>query len=165
MRFDIKITSGKEVRRARFSENGLIYFGEAPGETGAWQIDMNRLEEYLDTALRDVNCGDSIETFVLGFEIADLAKWGDFFTSMSEYASYRPKMKMVISVAQFNWPDVKDLAPREQFKRLQESLQEAILRIATMKRKPKNFDVHAFAAAVTQALDQFPSQQILVDSQ
>ncbi len=106
--------------------------------------DMRRLQAYFEKELRESSFGESVETFVLGFEIADLEGWGEVFTSMKEYASYRPKMKLVISVGQINWPDVKDLDGMEQFRRLAGVLIQAISRVGEMKRKPKYFDVAAF---------------------
>jgi hypothetical protein len=122
------------------SESRPVYYGGPPPETGIWKLSVVKIEDYFDEALKGLSYGDSIETFVVGFEIGDLEGWGDFFTSMSRYTSYRPKMKLVISVGQLNWPDVKDLPLKEQFQRFAEVVLEAIGRIAEMKRKPKSFD-------------------------
>lgn len=90
--------------------------------------------------MKNFSYGDSVETFVLGFEIAELEGWDEFFTSISRYTSYKPKIKALISVGQLNWPDVKDLAAIGQFQRFSEILLAAIERVAEMKRKPKEFD-------------------------
>jgi hypothetical protein len=144
----MKITCGGEVKWAGHSQSGPIYYGGPPPESGVWKLSTAKIEDYFDVALKDESYGDSIETFVLGFEIGALEGWGNFFTSMSHYASYRPKMKLLISVGQLNWPDVKDLSAQEQFQRFSEILLEAIARVAEMKRKPKNFDSAAFSARV-----------------
>ncbi|MES2324678.1 MAG: hypothetical protein V4633_20665, partial [Pseudomonadota bacterium] len=80
---------------------------------------------------------------------ASLEGWGDFFSSMAQYTSYRPKLKLLLSVGQLNWPDVKDLSAEEQFEKFSEALLMAIARVDNMKRKPKNFDMAKFFAEVT----------------
>lgn len=109
MHFKIKITSGVEVKWAGLPDVGPTYYGGPPPESGSWKLDMTRLEEYIDNEIADASFGESIKTFVFGFELAELKEWGDFFTSTSNYTSYRPKMKALISVGQLSWPDVKDL--------------------------------------------------------
>lgn len=125
-----------------------------------WKLSIAKIEDYFGVALKNFSFGDSIETFVLGFEIGELEGWGDFFTSMSRYTSYRPKMKLVISVGQLNWPDVKDLTAKEQFQRFSEVLLVAIGRVAEMKRKPKSFDSAAFSIEVARLLAQLPVDHV-----
>ena len=62
--------------------------------------------------------------------------------------SYRPKSKTFISVGQLDWKEVKDLSASEQLSRLGDALLSSIERIATVKRKPKDFDHSALAEAV-----------------
>lgn len=152
MQLKIKVTCGGEVKWAGASESGPVYYGGPPPETGVWKLSIAKIEDYLNAALSSFSSGDSIETFVLGFEIGDLEGWGDFFTSMSRYTSYRPKMKLVISVGQLNWLDVKDLPVNEQFRKFAEILLEAIGRVAEMKRKPKSFDSAEFSIEVSRLL-------------
>ena len=156
MHFRIKVTSGGEVKWAGIPSSGPIYYGGPPPETGAWKISTTRLEAHIDNALKELSFGESIDTFVLGFEIAEIEGWGNFFTSMSEYVSYRPKMKLVISVGQVNWPDVKDLNAREQFQHFANTLFQAISRVSEMKRKPRDFDVARFLAEIRRILSQCP---------
>ncbi|HEY6095166.1 MAG TPA: hypothetical protein VIU93_09480 [Gallionellaceae bacterium] len=92
--------------------------------------------------------GTSIEEFVFGFEIAELKEWGRRFTDTRDYISYRPKSKTLISVGQLEWKEVKDLSAAEQLSRLGAALLSSIERIATAKRKPKDFDHAAFARAI-----------------
>ncbi len=157
----MKITCGGEVKWAGASESGPIYYGGPHSESGVWKLSTAKIEDYFNVALKDESFGDSIETFVLGFEIGDLEGWGNFFTSMSHYASYRPKMRLLISVGQLNWPDVKNLSAQEQFQRFSEILLEAIARVAEMRRKPKNFDSAAFSAKVARLLAQCSIDEIL----
>jgi len=157
----LKITRGDEVKWAGgASRNDPIYYGGPPPETGVWKLSTEKIEDYFEAALQDLHFGDSIDIFVLGFEIADLEGWGDIFTSMSQYTSYRPKTKLVISVGQLNWPDVKDLSATEQFQRFSVILLEAIARVGTMKRKPKSFDTSAFLAEVTRLLALCPAAEM-----
>ena len=154
MRLKMQITCGAEVKWAGMPRNDPIYYGGPPPESGAWKLRMEKIENYFDRTLKNLSYGDSIEVFVLGFEIAELEGWGNFFTSMTGYMSYRPKTKSLISVGQLNWPDVKDLPATEQFQRFSEILLEAIARLSEMKRKPRNFDAAAFSAEVARLLAQ-----------
>ena len=65
-------------------------------------------------------------------------------------------MKLVISVGQVNWPDVKDLNAREQFQHFADTLLQAISRINEMKRKPRDLDVARFLAEIRRILWQCP---------
>lgn len=160
MQLKIKVTRGGEVKWPGAAHSEPVYYGGPPPETGLWKLSTTKLEDYFEAGLKGLAFGDSIETFVLGFEIADLEGWGHTFTSMSSYTSYRPKMKLLVSVGQLNWPDVKDLTAKEQFQRFSRILLDAIARVAEMKRKPKSFDVEAFSAAVAILLVLCPVDQI-----
>ncbi len=124
---------------------------------------MRRLQAYFAKELKEFSVGESVETFVLGFEIADLEGWGEVFTSMHSYTSYRPKMKLVISVGQINWPDVKDIDGPEQFRRLAGVLIQAISRLGEMKRKPKYFDVAAFLTEMRRILEVCPVNAMIAE--
>lgn len=162
MQLKIKVTCGGEVKWAGASQSGPVYYGGPPPETGIWKLSIAKVEDYFHAALKIFSFGESIETFVLGFEIGDLEGWGNFFTSMSGYTSYRPKMKLVVSVGQLNWPDVKDLSAEEQFQRFAEILLSAIGRVSEMKRKPKSFDSAAFSVEVARLLAQCPVDEMKV---
>jgi hypothetical protein len=126
MQLRIKIRSGGEVNWAGQVQSGTIYYGGPPPESGQWKLSMPKVEDYFCSALSGFSCGDSIDIFVLGFEIGDLEGWGNFFTSMAQYTSYRPKMKLLLSVGQLNWPDVKDLSAEKQFERFSDTFLDAI---------------------------------------
>jgi hypothetical protein len=158
----IQVTCGGEVKWAGVSQSGPVYYGGPPPETGEWKLSVAKIEDYFNYALKNLSYGESIETFVLGFEIGDLAGWGDFFTSMSRYTSYRPKMKLVVSVGQLNWSDVKELSAEEQFQRFAKILLEAIGRVVEMKRKPKSFNSAAFSLEVERLLAQCHITQVEV---
>lgn len=160
MQLKIKVTCGGEVKWAGAPHTGPVYYGGPPPETGSWKLSIEKIEDYFNSALKNVDCGDAIDTFVFGFEIGDLEGWGDFFTSMSRYTSYRPKMKLLISVGQLHWPDVKDLSAKDQFQGFTKALLDAIGRVAEMKRKPRGFDSAAFSMEVARLLAQCPVDQI-----
>jgi hypothetical protein len=156
MLFKIRITCGGEVKWVGIPENGPTYYGGPPPQAGSWKLDMVVLENFIESKLVDVTFGASIETFMLGFEIGDLEGWGNFFTSMSNYTSYRPKMKSIVSVGQLNWSDVKDLDERRQFQFFAEVLLLAVARINEMKRKPRDFDVLGFLNKIRSILADCP---------
>ena len=107
-----------------------------------------RFEAFMNDRLRDFNFGESVQTFVFGLEMAELAAWGKFFAASANYISYRPSTKTLISVGQINWPEVKDAAPPEQLASLCGTLRTAIARIPRMRRKPRAFDYDGFGARV-----------------
>lgn len=160
MQLKMKITSGCEVKWAGVPDNGPVYYGGPPPESGEWKLSTEKIEDYFESALKYLSFGESIDIFVLGFEIADLEGWGHIFTSMSNYTSHRPKTKSLISVGQLNWPDVKDLSAEDQFKRFSETLLAAIARVGDMKRKPKDFDYANFHATVGRMLARCSADQI-----
>jgi len=156
----IKVTSGGEVRFAGLRPS-TIYYG-APPETGVWKIDPARLEDYLNNRLHDQGFGKSVETFFFGFEIGDIKGWGEFFTKMTEYVSYRPKMRALVSVAQLDWLDVKELEAKDQFSRLAISFRSAALRVGEMKRKPSDFNYQQFENVIRKILDECPLEEVSV---
>jgi hypothetical protein len=97
-----------------------------------------------------------IARFVFCFEIANFEDWGAFFQASADYTSYRPKSQEIWSVGQIRWGDVKDLAASEQLRAIRAAMQTAINRIATKKRKPKDFAHIAFASAVDALLEKAP---------
>jgi hypothetical protein len=160
MFFKMKITSGDEVKFAGIPDVGPTYYGGPPPESGCWKLDVVRLEDYIDNEIADASFGESVETFVLGFEIAELEGWSNFFTSMSNYTSYRPKEKALISVGQLNWPDVKDLDEQAQLTCFTDALLAAVSRIRQMKRKPRSFDVDRFLTRLRSILAACPVSEV-----
>ncbi|NKF23353.1 hypothetical protein [Solimonas marina] len=148
MKFSIQVTSGGEVVFSGHSQkNRPVYYG-APPETGLWRVSIPKFEDFVAGKLLAMSFGDSIDEFLFGFEIGELEEWGMWFTSMSNYMSYRPKNKTFISVGQLDWKVVKHLSTSEQLKMLGDTLISSIERIATAKRKPKDFDHMALAQTV-----------------
>lgn len=148
MKFCIQVTSGGEVTFAGQSQKDRpVYYGAAP-ETGLWRVSIPKFEDFIAGELANQSFGSSIDEFRFGFEIAELEEWGKWFASTRNYMSYRPKSKTFISVGQLDWKEVKDLSASEQLSRLGDALLSSIERIATVKRKPKDFDHSALAEAV-----------------
>jgi hypothetical protein len=160
MRFGIGITSGGEVKWDGIASLEPIYYGGPTPESGSWKLDMGSLGYYIGNELASFSFGESIDAFVLGFEIGDLDGWGNFFTPKPGHAIYRPKMKLIESVGQLNWPDVKDLDEQRQFERFADVLVMAISRVSAMKRKPKDFDVAEFSTRIQFILAACPLVQI-----
>jgi hypothetical protein len=117
-------------------------------QTGTWWVHLVRFESFLNDRLRDFHFGESVKTFVFGFEMAELAEWGKFFTATANYTSYRPSTKTLISVGQVNWSEVKNISPPDQLASLCDALQRAIARISGMKRKPRDFDYDGFRTKI-----------------
>ena len=152
MKFRIQVTAGSEVIFAWHSQKDRpVYYG-APPETGLWRVSIPKFEDFVAGELLSQSFGDSIDEFRFGFEIAELKEWGAWFTSMTDYMSYRPKYKTFISVGQLEWKEVKNLSTSEQLAMLGDALVSSIERIATAKRKPKDFDYTALAQAVRDIL-------------
>ncbi len=149
MKFIVRQTIGAEViMDVPPPQSAPAYYGGPPPETGRWHVDMNAFEEFCATHLSKADFGTSIQTFYFGFEMAELQGWGEFFAKTSEYCSYRPRMKALVSVGQIQWEEVKHLPLKGQLTALWRALLMSIERIATMKRGPKDFDSVAFADAV-----------------
>lgn len=163
MQLKIKVKSGGEVKWKGAGPGITVYYGGPPPESGAWKLDTEKIEDYFDSLLEPLSYGESIDVFVLGFDIADLEGWGPIFTRGAGYTSYRPKTKWLISVGQLNWPDVKDLSASEQFVRFSEILLDAIARTGTMKRKPRSFDPKRFATDIERLLAQCQVDTIELD--
>lgn len=148
MKFHIQVTSGVEVIFAGHSRRDSPVYHGAPPETGLWRVSIPKFEDFVAKELLTQSFGTSIDEFRFGFEIAELEEWGTVFTSMSDYMSYRPKQKTFISVGQLEWKEVKNLSAAEQLGKLGNALVSSIERIATSKRKPKDFDYVALAQVV-----------------
>lgn len=163
MRFRTLVTSGGEVVFAGQRHFGPTYYG-APTETGLWRISMPSFEGYMAAEFEPLFFGRSIEEFDFGFEIAELNEWGRWFKATSDYVSYRPKSKLLISVGQLEWKVVKDLPANEQLERLCGALMTAIERIDQMKPKPKDFDRLAFAQTMREVLNKCKLDMVLADA-
>ena len=147
MQFVVRVTTGGEVTfGGQIPGYRPIYYGGPPPDSGTWRVDLNWIGDFLSERFAQENFGDSVEVFMVGFELADLKGWGERFTDMEKYMSYRRTNKWLISVAQLDWLQVKDLTSIEQFKLFSEASVAAVERIGLMKRKPKMFDYSSCAA-------------------
>jgi hypothetical protein len=156
MQLKIQITTGGEVKWRGMPDTGPTFYGGPPPDSGEWKLDVKQLEAHFCKALTNKSYGESINTFILGLQIAELEGWGDYFTSKSRYMSHRPKLKALISVGQLNWPDVKDLSEAEQYQHFGATLLAAIGRIGEMQRKPRQFDHAALRDDVALLLAAYP---------
>jgi hypothetical protein len=160
MKFRTKVTSGNEVLFVGH-ERGNAKSADAWLGVGRWKISIQALDIYLDTRLDGKSFGSSIESFVFCCEIADFENWGDFFRASADYTSYRPKSKEIWSVGQLRWTTVQYLSPADQSNALRGAVREAILRIGTKRRRPKDFAYVAFAAEVDAFLERAPENALL----
>ncbi len=160
MNFGTVTSSGAEVLFVG-AERGNSIPPDAWLASGRWKISMTALERYLNEGLNGQSFGGSIDLFMFCFEIADLETWGEWFKATEDYVSYRPKSRSVWSVGQIRWSDVKDLPPDAQLRALRTAIQTAIHRIATKKRKPKDFAYVDFATAVDALLEQAPKDALV----
>lgn len=157
MNFVVQMTIGSEVVVAGHSREGQLSYHGAPLESGIWQIDIAKFEDYMVSHLASQSFGSSVDEFIFGLEIAELEEWGRWFKETRNLTSYRQKMKQLLSVGQIEWLDVKSVPIDLQLSRLGTVLVESIERINTLKRKPKDFDVEGFSRAVQMALSQCDS--------
>jgi hypothetical protein len=159
MKFRTVICSAREVLFVG-SEGGNAKSADEWLATGRWKISMTAMDRYLSQRLKDRSFGDSIDGFVLCFEIADFELWESFFTASADYVSYRPKRKEIWSVGQIRWSDVKDLAVTEQLRALRRAIQGSIKRIGAKKRRPKNFNYLAFSLEVETLLKEAAEEEL-----
>jgi hypothetical protein len=126
-----------------------------------WKANPGRLrlftpgiDKYLNEGLVTESFGASISKFGLFLEVADFESWGSgvAFSGPDGWTSYKPKTGEIWSVGQLNWPEIEMLTAKAQLHADAASLDSAIRRVASSKRKPKDFDVEAFATAVATRL-------------
>lgn len=152
MRFRILVTAGSEVSFAGHSPaDRPAYYGAKP-ETGLWRVSIPKFEDFIKGELASLSFGTSIEEYVFGLEMAELDQWGYWFKATTDYTSYRPKMKSFISAGQIEWRQVKDMPGSKQLSALGAALVSSIERVATAKRKPKDFNHAVFKEAVRRSL-------------
>lgn len=147
MKFRLVLSSSWTVKFAGRMDSGWVF----DTSKGACWLRIGRIEELLRAAISPLHFGDAIETYVLGFEIADTLE-GFTFAETRDYVSYRPKSKSLISVAQVDWPEIRSLSPLAQLDLFNQSLLGSIDRAAGARRKPRDFDFAAFRLAISQVL-------------
>lgn len=113
---------------------------------------MPAVDSYLSQHLAASTFGQSVDSFVFLMQIADFAKWGRVFTQGEGRVRYQPKIRQVGSVGKIEWNDVQRLSAREQLKVLGDEIAAAIQRVDEHQRKPRDFHVADFAAAVSELL-------------
>jgi hypothetical protein len=149
MNFHIRTTTGGEVIFEGVPTSpDTVYYGGPPPETGRWRVDIAAFEAFCARHLAPVHFGTSIDTYYFGLEIAERDGWGDTFAATRHYTSHRPKMRALVSVGQLEWAEVRHLPCAGQVAVLWDALLSSIERVATMKRRPKDFEAGALADAV-----------------
>jgi len=151
MRFIVRSTFGGEVVTPRGPADPTAYYGSPP-VTGVWRLSHTKLEDFIAPAIAPFSFGSSVQSFVFGFELGDLAGWGDFFSKTENYISHRRTQNLLISVGQVDWLRVKDLPAEQQYEHMMNALGAALARVLHMKRKPKDFDSQGFVGAVQERM-------------
>lgn len=134
----------------KYASNAEAGWRFDPGK-GVWWLKLVRIEQLVNESMSTLSFGESIDTYVFGFEILDTSE-GLGFESTRDYVSYRPKMRL-LSVGQVDWPNVRFLSPAAQWDVFKQSLLDSIHRTAAVKRKPRDFNLQAFHSTVTRALE------------
>lgn len=153
MRFQLELSASWTVKYASNAEAGWRF----DPRKGVWWLKLVRIEQLFDEAISTLSFGESIDTYVFGFEILDTSE-GFGFENTRDYVSYRPKMRLLLSVGQVDWPDVRFLTPAAQWDVFKQSLLGSIHRAAAAKRKPQDFDLQAFHSTVTRVLERLDPQ-------
>jgi hypothetical protein len=148
MKFRILFSSSWTVKHASNAEAGWRL---DPGK-GVWWLKLGRIEQLVSEAISTLSFGESIDTYAFGLEILDTSE-GFGFEDTRDYVSYRPKMRLLLSVGQVDWPDVRFLSPAAQWDVFKQSLLDSIHRAATTKRKPRDFNLEAFHTTLTRVLE------------
>lgn len=144
MDFEIKLSTSWTVKFADTAAGGWTF----DRSKGVCWLAINRIEQRMRQDLAGVDVGGAVGTYFFGLEITD-APAGFDFGETRDYVSHRRSIRSLISVGQLDWPEIRHLDARAQFAMFQACALGAIERIATMKRRPRDFDLAAFQAAVT----------------
>ena len=107
--------------------------------------------------------GESINTFIWGFEICDFKEFKEVFELITGYISYRPKNKILLTVGQLDWHKIKHLKPIEQFNEVILELSNSIRRIKNAKRKPKYFNLNLFETDFDEILKSLKPPDYLIE--
>jgi len=148
MKFQLELSASWTVKYASDAEAGWRF---DPGK-GVWWLKLVRIEQLINEATSTLSFGESIDTYAFGFEILDTSE-GFGFEDTRDYVSYRPKMKLLLSVGQVDWPDVRFLGPAAQWDVFKQSLPNSIHRAAAAKRRPRDFNLEAFHSTMTRVLE------------
>jgi len=121
---------------------------------GRWRLFTPGIDDFLNEVLKDMHFGQSVNTFVLLLEVADFKSWGEgvAFTGPEGFSRYKHKTNELWSVGRIDWTVIQDCTARVQLQAYESAFIFAAERAALAKRKPKDFDIHAFSAAVLERL-------------
>jgi hypothetical protein len=129
---------------------------------GRWRLFTPGIDDFLNESLKHMNFGESVDKFVLLLEVADFQSWGEgiAFTGPGGFSRYKHKTNEVWSVGRIDWTEVQYCTTREQLLAYTSAFTFAAERVVLAKRKPKNFDINAFSAAVVERLQAAKVSQI-----
>lgn len=129
---------------------------------GRWRLYTPAIDDFLNEELDGKSFGASIEGFVLLLEVADFNAWGNgvAFTGPEGFTRYKHKTKEVWSVGRIDWLDVEALPASKQLSAYCDALQFAVEKVAHAKRRPRDFDTHAFASALSAKLRSAKESQL-----
>lgn len=164
MRVRTFLKTGVEVlhlgmQDAQSSEWPLEHWRDNPGR---WRLFTPAIDEYLNDALAARSFGASIDSLFLVLEVADFKAWGEgiAFSSPEGWTSYSPKSRELRSVVRLDWLDVQSMPAKRQLQALGLAIVEAIQRIETAKRRPRDFDSARCASEVAALFGQAKVSQL-----
>jgi hypothetical protein len=112
--------------------------------------DLKEIEKFINNKLVDETFGSSIDDFFLGYEIADPKGKLKHYKETANLRRYGKRYILVVK--QFDYRDLKDRSPIEQFIILKTKILEAVSDIQKLNRKPKDFDRQKFQNVLQQIL-------------
>lgn len=117
--------------------------------------DLNEVEDFINNKLAGQTFGTSIRKFDFGYEIADSKGYMPHHTETANLRRYGTKYKNLLIVKQFDYNELKELQPKEQFGILKEKIIEAISDVDKLNRKPKDFNKEKFLDTIRNVLTEY----------
>lgn len=117
--------------------------------------DLINLKDYLNTHLTGKTFGASVREFDFGYEIFDFKGKLKPYEQTKDLRRYGAKDKNILVVKQFDYQELKNKTPIEQFNLMRSKIIEAIQDVDKLKRKPKDFDKAAFLSMIDKLLDDY----------
>jgi hypothetical protein len=151
MKFEIKITSPHYVKFKSLIDSGWI----TNEKNGLWLIDLIKFQDDINNSISNISFGESILTHYWGFEIGSLVKDSIIFSKTNKFISYRPKMRAIVTVSQFEWDEVKFLSKESQFDLVCKSLLISLDNLFKLKKKPSRFNINEYISFFEKTLNKF----------
>ena len=123
------------------------------------QIDLNKIEDFINNHLAGKTFGKSINIIDFGHELFDFnGVFAEHKKPSESYLRYGPKNKNFLVVKYFDYNLVKQLKGIEQFRFLKSKILEGINDFDNLKRKPKDFDKNKLYLTLEVALNQYETK-------